>query len=83
MSGETKAPGAPVVKPRRRERGDGSIFQKRYTDKRTGETKKTAMLYMKFYVGGKPVTEPTGNVARNKAANPVANGTRARTVEIR
>jgi integrase len=52
MAGEAKAA--------KRERGDGSIFQKRYTDKRTGETKKTAMLYMKFYVGGKPVVEPTG-----------------------
>src|SRR2546428_7599117 len=53
--------------PVRRARGDGSIFQKRYTDKRTGETKKTDMLYMKFYVGGKPVVEPTGTTNRNEA----------------
>jgi len=62
MSGETQH--APPV---RRARGDGSIFQKRYTDRRTGATKKTDMLYMKFYVGGKPVVEATGTTNRNKA----------------
>ena len=51
----------------RRARGDGSIFHKRYTDKRTGVTKKTAMLYMKFYVGGKPVVEPTGTTKPTEA----------------
>ena len=54
-------------KPPRRERGDGSIFQKRYTDKRTGKTRKTSMLYMKFYVGGKPKVEPTGTTNPAKA----------------
>ena len=51
----------------RRARGDGSIFHKRYTDKRTGVTKKTAMLYLKFYVGGKPVVEPTGTTKPTEA----------------
>jgi hypothetical protein len=54
-------------KPPRRERGDGSIFQKRYTDKKTGKTRKTSMLYMKFYVGGKPQVEPTGTTKLTKA----------------
>src|SRR5262245_23076474 len=54
-------------KPPMRERGDGSIFQKRYTDKRTGKTRKTSMLYMKFYVGGKPRVEPTGTTNPAKA----------------
>ena len=51
----------------RRARGDGSIFQKRYTDKKTGKTKKTSMLYMKFYIGGKPTVEPTGTTKHAEA----------------
>jgi len=51
----------------RRARGDGSIFQKRYTDKKTGKTKKTSMLYMKFYIGGKPTVEPTGTTKHSEA----------------
>jgi hypothetical protein len=51
----------------RRARGDGSIFQKRYTDRRTGETRTTATFYMKFYVGGKPVVQPTGTTQLPKA----------------
>jgi integrase len=58
MNSETQAPAAPVEQ-HRRARGDGSIFQKAYTDKRTGAPKKTETLYMKFYVGGKPVVEST------------------------
>ena len=41
-------------------RGDGSILQKRYTDKRTGKTRKTLTLYIKYYVSGKAIVEPTG-----------------------
>jgi integrase len=55
-----KSEGAAAPPQSRRDRGEGSIFQKRYTDKKTGKTKKTSMLYMKFYVGGKPKIEPTG-----------------------
>lgn len=62
MSGESQD-----ASPVRRARGDGSIFQKRYTDRRTRATKKTDMLYMKFYVGGKPVVEPTRTTKWNKA----------------
>jgi hypothetical protein len=65
MSGETQAPAAP--EQRRRARGDGSIFQKTYMDKRTGGTKKTETLYMKFYVGGKPVVESTGTTKLSEA----------------
>jgi hypothetical protein len=54
-------------RPPRRARGDGSIFQKRYTDKRTGKTRKTSMLYMKFYVGGSPKVEPTGTTKHTEA----------------
>ncbi len=42
-------------------------FQKRYTDKKTGKTKKTLMLYMKFYIGGKPTVEPTGTTKHAEA----------------
>jgi hypothetical protein len=51
----------------RRARGDGSILQKRYKDKRTGETKRTVTLYMKFYVNGKPRTESTGTTKLGEA----------------
>jgi integrase len=53
--------------PSRRARGDGSIFHKRYTDKRTGRTQKTSTLYIKYYVGGKPVIEPTGTAKYREA----------------
>ncbi len=53
--------------PSRRTRGDGSIFHKRYTDKRTRKTKKTSTLYMKYYIGGKPVIEPTGTTKYREA----------------
>lgn len=58
---------APAPPHRRQARGDGSIFQKRYTDKKTGKTKKTSMLYMKFYIGGKPTVEPTGTTKHAEA----------------
>src|SRR6266849_1563411 len=53
--------------PSRRTRGDGSIFHKRYTDKQTRKTKKTSTLYMKYYVDGKPVIEPTGTTKYREA----------------
>lgn len=62
----SEAPAAPVEQ-RRRARGDGSIFQKTYTDKRTGGTKKTETLYLKFYVGGKPVVESGGTTKLSEA----------------
>ena len=52
---------------RQEERGDGSIFQKRHTDKKTGKTRKTSKLCMKFCVGGKPKVEPTGTTKLTEA----------------
>lgn len=37
----------------------GSVFQRVYRDKRTGELKKTRVWYAKYYVNGKPITVPT------------------------
>jgi len=46
---------------------DQVAHQTRTRPKRTGETKKTAVLYMKFYVGGKPIIEPTGTMKLSEA----------------
>ncbi len=60
MSVEAQAQQAMSAASRRRNaRGDGSIFQKSYTDKRTRQTKKTSTYWIKFYIGGKPKEEPT------------------------
>jgi integrase len=51
----------PKREKKRRQHGSGSIFKKRWKDKRTGEVMKCDTWFIQFYRNGKRVRESTGS----------------------
>jgi integrase len=51
----------------RRKISTGSVFQRPYRDKQTGEKRLTATWFVKYYVSGKPVVVPAGTTAKDEA----------------
>ena len=54
-------------KKRRGDRGMGEIFQPTYKDPQTGERRKTATWYIRYFVNGKRIKESTGSTNRADA----------------
>jgi integrase len=52
---------------KKRERGDGCLFQDTYRDKVTGEKVKCETWTMKLWVNGKPLKKSSGETSRSKA----------------